>query len=126
MSRVHSQRRFIAPLTTHTGVVSTPNSEVDQLITHRTTGGHLGKFKTVEKIRERFYWPGLQEDVKLFIKRCEQCQKRANPPKTHRHSLVEWTPSYPFHYFGIDFMGPLPLSNGNQHLLLIGDHFSKW
>ena len=23
-------------------------------------------------------------------------------------------------------MGPLPLSNGNQHILLIGDHFSKW
>ena len=23
-------------------------------------------------------------------------------------------------------MGPLPLSNGNQDILLIGDHFSKW
>ena len=91
-----------------------------------TTGGHLGIFKTVEKVRERFYWPGFQEDVKLFIKRCEQCQKRANPPKTHRHSLVEWTPSYPFPHIGIDFIGPLPLSNGNQHILLIGDHFSKW
>ena len=91
-----------------------------------TTEGHLGILKTVEKVRERFYWPGFQEDVKLFINRCEQCQKRANPPKTHRHSLVEWTPSYPFHHIGIDFMGPLPLSNGNQHILLIGDHFSKW
>ena len=91
-----------------------------------TTGGHLGIFKTVEKVRERFHWPGFQEDVKLFINRCEQCQKRANPPKTHRHFLVEWTPSYPFHHIGIDFMGPLPLSNGNQHILLIGDHFSKW
>ena len=91
-----------------------------------TTGGHLGIFKTVEKVRERFYWPGFQEDVKLFINRCEQCQKRANPAKTHRHSLVEWTPSYPFHHIGIDFMGSLPLSNGNQHILLIGDHFSKW
>ena len=56
-----------------------------------TTGGHLGIFKTVEKNRDRFYWPGFLEDVKLFINRCEQCQKRANPPKTHRHSLVEWT-----------------------------------
>ena len=90
------------------------------------TVGHLGKFKTVEKVREGFYWPGFQEDFKLFINRCEQCQKRAKPPKTHRHVLVEWTPSYPFHHIGIDFMDPIPLSNDNQHILLIGDHFSKW
>ena len=91
-----------------------------------TTGGQLGKFKTVEKVRERFYWPVFQDDVKLFINRCEKCQKRTNPPKTHRHSLVEWTPSYPFHHIGIDFMGPLPLSDSNQNILLIGDQFSKW
>ena len=23
-------------------------------------------------------------------------------------------------------MGPLPLSNGNKHILVIGDHFTKW
>ena len=88
--------------------------------------GHLGIFKTVEKVRERFYGPGFQGDIKLFINRCEQCQKRANPPKTHRHSFVEWTPSYPFHHIRVHFMGGLPFSNGNQHILLIGDHFSKW
>ena len=91
-----------------------------------TTGGHLGKIKTVEKNRERFYWPGVLEDVKLLINRCEQCQKRAKPPNTHRHSLVELTPSYLLHHIAIDFMGPLLLSNGNQHILLICDHFSKW
>ena len=90
------------------------------------TGDHLGLFKTVEKVRERFYWPGFQEDIKLFINRCDQCQKRANPPKTHRHSLVEWIPSYPFYQIGIDFMVSLPLPNVNQHILLIGDHLSKW
>ena len=89
-----------------------------------TTGDHLGKFKAVEKVRERFYWPGFQNDLKLFINRCGQ--KTVNPPKTHRHSLVEWTPSHPFHHIGIDFLGPLPLSDGNQNILLIGDHFSKW
>ena len=78
-----------------------------------TTGSHLGIFKTVEKVRERFYWPGFQEDVILLINRCEQCQKRANPPKTYRRSLIKWTPSYPFHHIGINFMGPLPFSNGN-------------
>ena len=90
------------------------------------TAGHLGVAKTSEKIKQRFYWPGLQEDTKLFVSRCPECQKRSGPPKKYHHALVEWQASYPFHHIGIDFMGPLPLSNGNKHILVIGDHFTKW
>ena len=31
------------------------------------TGGHLAVFKTFELVRERFYWPGFQEDLQLFF-----------------------------------------------------------
>ena len=106
-----------------------PQSLVEELLrsTHlNSTGGHLGVAKVTEKIRQIFYWPDFQEDVKLFISRCPQCQKRSNPPKTHRHALVDWKASYPFHHIGIDFMGPLPESNGHKVILLIGDHFTKW
>ena len=41
-----------------------------------TTAGPLGVAKTSEKIKQRFYWPGLQEDTKLFVSRCPECQKR--------------------------------------------------
>ena len=54
-----------------------------------STAGHLGVAKTSEKIKQRFYWPGLQEDTKLFISRCPECQKRSGPPKKYHHSLVE-------------------------------------
>ena len=39
---------------------------------------------------------------------------------------MEWQASFPFHHIEIDFMGPLLLSNGNKHILVIGDHFTKW
>ena len=90
------------------------------------TAGHLGVAKTSEKIKQRFYWPGLQEDTKLFVSRCPECQKRSDPPKKYHHSLVEWQASYPFHHIGIGFMGPLAMSNGNRHILVIADHFTKW
>ena len=90
------------------------------------TGGHLGVLKTTDKVRQRFYWLNFKDDIKTFINSCEQCQKRGNPPKSHKHSLSEWPPSYPFHHIGIDFMGPLPLSNGIQQILLNGDPFTKW
>ena len=91
-----------------------------------STAGHLGFAKTSDKVKQIFYWPGLQEDTKLFVSRCPKCQKRSGPPKKYNHSLVEWEASYLFHHIRIDVMGPLPLSNGSKHILVIGDHFTKW
>ena len=70
---------------------------------------HLRVAKTSEKMKQGFYWPGPQEDIKMFVSRYPECQKRSGPPMKYHHSLVEWQASYPFHHIGIDFMGPLPL-----------------
>ena len=91
-----------------------------------STAGHLGVAKTSEKIEQRFDWPGLREDTKMFVSRCQECHKHSGPPKKYHHEIVEWQPIYPFHHIGIDFMGPLPVSNGNKHSLVIGNHFTKW
>ena len=106
-----------------------PHSMVPEILTalHSSkTAGHLGTHKVIEKVRQRFYWPDFKEDVKQFIQCCDVCQKKSGPPKTHRHSLVDWKISYPFHHIGLDFLGPHPLSNGNRFILVIGDHFTKW
>ena len=42
-----------------------------------STAGHLGVAKTSEKMKQGFYWPGLQEDTKLFVSGCAECQKRS-------------------------------------------------
>ena len=60
------------------------------------TGGHLHLSKTTEKVSQRFYRPNLKDDIKTFISSCEQCQKRVNPPKTHKDSPSEWPPVTPF------------------------------
>ena len=91
-----------------------------------SAAGHLEGAKTSEKIKQKLYWPGLQEDSKLSVSRCLECQKRSGLLKKYQLSLVEWQASYLFQHVGIDFMGPLPLSNRNRHILVIGDHFIKW
>ena len=101
-------------------------SEIFTSLHNSATAGHLGTYRTKEKIRQRYYWPGFKEDVKKHIRCCHRCQKRAGPPRTHRHSLTDWPVSYPFHHIGLDFLGPLPISNNCQYVLLIGDHFTKW
>ena len=88
------------------------------------TAGHFGVAKTSEKIK-RFYWTRLQEGTKFFVSCCPECQKCSRPPQKYHRALVEWQASYPFHLIGINFMGPLPLSNENKHIIVIGDHFTK-
>ena len=37
--------------------------------------GHLGKTKTADQVRQRFYWPSLFKDVEEFCRSCGECQK---------------------------------------------------
>ena len=106
-----------------------PPSLVTEIITslhNSLTAGHLGAYKTLEKVRQRYYWPGFKTDVKHHTLRCHKCQKRSGAPQKHRHSLVDWKISHPFHHIGLDFLGPLPTWNGCHYILLIGDHLTKW
>ena len=48
------------------------------------TAGHLGLTKTLSKMRQAFYWPGLQEDFRQYIASCEDCMKSKSPNKTPR------------------------------------------
>ena len=69
-----------------------PPALVPEFITslhNSATAGHLGTYKTIQKIRQRYYWPGFKEDVKKHIRCCDRCQKRAGPPGTHRLSLTD-------------------------------------
>ena len=102
-----------------------PPSLVTEIFTslhNSLTAGHLGAYKTLEKIRQRYYWLGFKTDVKHLILRCDKCQKRSGPHQKHRHSLVDWKISYPFDHIGLNFLGPLLTSNGCRYILLIGEY----
>ena len=36
--------------------------------------GHHGFLKTYHKVRERFTWKGLKDDVLNYVKECSACQ----------------------------------------------------
>ena len=80
-------------------------------------------FKTFNRVRKRFYWPGMRRDVDNFIE--VRCQNKA-PHQKHIHNLTTWEPSHPFCQVVLDIMGPLPESSGDKYILLIGDQYTKW
>ena len=88
--------------------------------------GHFGMAKIFDRVRERFYWPGMEKDGHEGVSFCEECCQQKSPHQKHIHSLTAWKPSHPFWQVALDIMGPLPESSRNKYILLIGDQFTKW
>ena len=47
-------------------------------------GGHLGVEKTGTRLKEKFFWPGMNTDMNLWCAACEKCQRRKPPGKKKR------------------------------------------
>ena len=91
------------------------------------TAGHLGGKKTLSRVRQMFYWPGLQSDVRSYVAGCETCTKRKEPNPTKRAPMQIVRSGYPMERLAIDILGELPMTpNGNKYILVISDYFTKW
>ena len=43
--------------------------------------GHLSASKIQDNARQHLYWPGLDADITDYVRRCQECIKKAHPPK---------------------------------------------
>lgn len=89
---------------------------------------HLGFLKTLEKVRERYYWPKMASEIKRFCHSCLVCKESKVPntnvrPPCGKQKLC----SRPWEVISIDFLGPYPKSRkGNVWILVVCDFFSKF
>jgi len=93
-----------------------------------TVGEHLGPQRTAQRVLDSgFYWPMIFKDSWQAFTKCEQCQ-RAGHPITWRQEMPQQPMLYCdiFDVWGIDFMGPFPVSFGFIYILLAVDYVSKW
>ena len=78
----------------------------------------------VERVRQRFFWGGLRQDVELLSRNCEVCCGRNCPRDKPRAPLVTSKVSYPGQRVAMDIVGPFPKSaNGNKHILVVSEYF---
>ena len=90
-------------------------------------GGHLGLTKTLAKIKDRFFWPGMRSDVEDWCQQCSSCASRKSPSQTPRAPLVPTYVGYPMERIALDLLGPLPTTrHGNKHILVVCDYFTRW
>ena len=87
------------------------------------TGAHLGRIKTINCVRYRFYWPGYKKDVINWCRRWDTCAQT----KRQKAKSAQVPVAGPMEWVAVDIMGPVPQTdNGNLYILVLGDYFSKW
>ncbi|KAK0150479.1 Pro-Pol polyprotein [Merluccius polli] len=103
--------------------------------------GHLGFERTIQTIRERFYWSRMFQEIKAWCEQCERCCLRKTPTSTVRAPLVSIHTSVPMELICIDFLS-LEKSKGGieneshlggvwpdepcHNVLIVTDHFSRY
>ena len=89
--------------------------------------GHLGAWKTFQRIATNFWWPKMRAEIFAYVRRCDLCQ-RAKPAQDTRVGLHSATPTTrPMERLFVDFVGPLVRTRrGNIAILVILDGFSKF
>jgi hypothetical protein len=88
---------------------------------------HFGITKTCQKLAAEFFWPNLSRDVRKYINSCATClQNKSNnqAPAGFLHSLP--IPADCFSDIAIDFVGPLPKSQGFDAVAVFTDRLTNY
>ncbi len=83
--------------------------------------------RSYEKIKEKFFWLNLEDEIIELSNSCLVCQKTKKPNQRVRAPLKPIVVTRPFQLLGIDAIVGLPKSKyGNVCIILLIDYFTKW
>ena len=94
-------------------------------------GNHLGRDKTIHKLKELYFWPNMVTDIKMALRACTLCERR-KPVNPKKHGLMMSPDDYhqssrPWSLTQADVVGPLQMtSHGHSYILVATDHLTKW
>ncbi|KAJ7991950.1 hypothetical protein DPEC_G00289170 [Dallia pectoralis] len=87
--------------------------------------GHMGKDRTLDLARARFYWPRMASDIERKVKMCNRCVLRKTLPE-RAAPLVNILTTRPLELVCMDFLSIEPDRSNTKDILVITDHFTKY
>ena len=88
-------------------------------ILHET---HQGIYRSKALLREKLWWPEVNNDVERLISNCGVCQRLSNPIKPPPIQTTK-LPNSASENVGIDITGPF---QGGQYCLVLVDYYSRY
>jgi hypothetical protein len=88
--------------------------------------GHPGRLITYQAIARNYFWPGISNDIRRFIRNCAVCG-RTKPWRDGLQGLLKPLPipDQIWKEISMDFVTGLPESDGCSNLMVVTDRMSK-
>ena len=87
--------------------------------------GHLGIERTTSLLKDRFYWPGMEDDIEDNVKTCPRCLKFKAIPERAELNIIDVT--RPLELVHIDFLTiEAPKKDKDVNILVVMDHFTRY
>jgi hypothetical protein len=103
-------------------------NEIEDILHHMHSdplAGHFSVDETYRRIKIRYYWPQLFNDVRRYVRTCDECQRRGKNRRTEPLHPIKI--GQPFDRIGMDIVGPLPKTkNGNMYIVVATEYLTKW
>ena len=85
--------------------------------------GYLGIERTLDLLRDQFYWPSMMEDMTRHIRQSERCLQFKGSPD--RGPMENVNATYPMELVHMDYLTIEATEGGKDvHILVITDHFT--
>lgn len=88
--------------------------------------GHFGIKRTLEKVKQFGWWPHMDEDVKIWVKYCEGCQKAKVRTENTNAPLKPILPSRVGEIWAANVATLTESKKGFKYLLVFMEYLSKW
>ena len=86
--------------------------------------GHQGRMRTISLLRERFFWPGMQEEATQYVVKCSRCLRRKTTPQVAPLQPIYVT--QPLELVHMDYLCLEPSKGNIENVLVITDHFTRY
>ena len=113
-----TQKRAVVPKQLRTPILRETHSG--------SYGGHFSGQRLHHALMERWWWEGMFNDSLSFAKSCPECAIVTGGSRASRPPLHPIPVSRPFQILGIDIMDLLLTDQGNKHVVVVQDLFTKW
>lgn len=89
--------------------------------------GHQGIARTKQRLRERFWWPGMDAEVRSQLRECGVCSRHDEHAKVTRPPLQAIPlPETVWQRVMVDIIGPMKGPQTERYGIVLCDLYSRW